>query len=134
MCAASPLLSGASLPADGSCLPTRATTAGYAEYYVEIICAFVGLLVIRNVLLKVSRAYARRQRQKHADVVAADEKGATPPRYTQPKLARLIHAVDRAALTTVPGLPADWSYLRVLLIVIDIALCLVFSLVRPFST
>ncbi|GAA5845982.1 hypothetical protein JCM9279_004746 [Rhodotorula babjevae] len=108
----------------------HARSEWYAEYYVEIACAFLGLLILRNVALKLSRTYARRQRQKV--LVAAGEKGAAAVPYTHSTLVRAIHAVDRAALTPVPFLPSDWSILRVSLIVIDIMLCLVFSLVgRP---
>ena len=108
-------------------LPLR--RAGYAEYYVEIAAAFLGLLVLRNVALKLSRAYTRRQRQKAVD--AAGEKGAAAVPFKHSALVRAVHAVDRAALTPVPFLPSEWSVLRVGLIVIDVMLCLVFSLVRP---
>ncbi|GAA5943888.1 hypothetical protein JCM3775_002266 [Rhodotorula graminis] len=108
----------------------HARSEWYAEYYVEIACAFLGLLILRNLALKLSRAHARRQRQKV--VVAAGEKGGAAVPYTHSALVRAIHAVDRAALTPVPFLPSDWSILRVGLIMVDIMLCLVFSLVNVF--
>ncbi|BGP48060.1 Vacuolar protein sorting-associated protein vps5 [Rhodotorula kratochvilovae] len=103
----------------------------YSEYYVEIILAFVGLLVVRNVVLMISRAYNRRQRRK-ADS-AAVEKGSAPQPFKHSALERGIYAVDRAALQPFPFLPSDWSYLRVGLIVVNIALSVIFCLVNVFN-
>ncbi|GAA6048267.1 hypothetical protein JCM3770_006512 [Rhodotorula araucariae] len=102
----------------------------YSEYYVGIILAFVGLLVVRHFVLSISRSYNRRQRRKAE--AAALEKGDTPLPFKPSAVERGIHAIDSAALTPVPYLPSEWSYLRVGLIFINLALTTLFCLLNIF--
>ncbi|GAA6002156.1 uncharacterized protein JCM10292_000783 [Rhodotorula paludigena] len=99
----------------------------YAEYYCEITFAFIGLLVVRNILLKASRYYARRR--KTAAAARGEKEGAEMSTYRQmPAVSRCIGRIDRLVSTPVPFLPSDWTFLRVGLILINNALALVVCL------
>ncbi|GAA6002484.1 hypothetical protein JCM10207_001145 [Rhodosporidiobolus poonsookiae] len=109
-----------------------AASLKYTNIYVWILSCFIFLLVLRNFLLITQRFIARRRSKTEDFVEKGSSKGAGSVIYGQkPFLLRLSDRVDGVLLKPVnlPGIPADWTYLRALIVTALVALNIGFSLV-----
>ncbi|BGP16028.1 ferric-chelate reductase [Rhodosporidiobolus nylandii] len=106
----------------------KAASLYYTNVYSWIAAGLVAVFVLRNVLL-ISQRFLARRRSRNEDV-SEKGKGSGSILYGQkPFLLRASDRIDGVFLKQIPGLPSDWTYLRLLLVTFIVALNVAFCLV-----
>lgn len=108
------------------------STSGYTNAYVWIVAALLGVLILRNLVVKVALFFDGR-RQKRATSAEKGRRNGFDVYNDRIAVLRWSEKLESLALKPARGLPTDWTYLRLLLVAAIVIINTVFCVVSSYT-